>query len=242
MAGGKNKVVTATENSTAEILINNPPLNVIDTEVLQELIGAITELEAQEGVERVNIGSRVNELFSVGFDTSCVLIRMEDRMDDIFTLARSVAWLIRSSEKFYIARIQGLCLGLGLELALSCDMVIYGRNTMIGYPDIIYGMPFLTGSPWTMFSEREAELMLSGAVVAAEDASLSRFVPSSSRAETGKNMLYARRFYKKTRPRQISQIDGLLSKAYDLSAIDLKGLERFREIAAGRLNIPFNPD
>ncbi len=242
VASGKNKVIVKKEKGSARILLNNPPLNVIDTEVLQDLVQAISELEINEEIDHVTIGSNLKGVFSVGFDTSCVLIRMEDRMNDIFTLARSVSWLIRSSEKLYSARINGLCLGLALEIVLSCDAVVYDKDTRIGNPEIRFGMPFLTGVPWNMFSHDEAGLMLSGRIIEAGEAEFSGFIPSSALSKFEKNFIYARRFYKRIRPRETSQVDGMLSMVYDLAAIDLKGLERFREVIAGSLNIPLDPD
>ncbi len=242
MINGRNKVTIQKDGDSATVLINNPPVNVIDIEVLQDLITSLSGIETEDKIEKVIIKSALAGIFSAGFDTSCILIRMEDRMDNIFTLARTVSWLVRSSEKLYIAEVSGLCLGLGYELALACDIVSCGDRVKVGFPDIKFGMPFLTGIPWKLFPESALHQMLSGKVSGVNSLNIPGLMPQGEAENMSRNFLSALRFYKRTKPRETNQLDGLISKVYDLGSIDLKGLERFRELIISGLEPPLNPD
>ena len=238
----RNKVRSEQSGDSAFIYLNNPPFNVIDVEVLQDLITLISETELSDGIRKVVVRSKIRGIFSVGFDISCILIRLKDRMEEIFSLARTVWNLITSSQKIYIAEVDGLCLGLAYELIYSFDSVSFGKNAMLGFPDIKFGMPFLTGVPWERIPDEGISHMLSGEITSARNL---HFFSSPSLAEENtdsRNYFYALSFYKKSRRRANNPIDNLISSSYDLGAIDLKGLERFREITVASLNVPLNTD
>jgi enoyl-CoA hydratase/carnithine racemase len=44
-----------------------------------------------------------------------------------------------------VAAVQGRCLGGGLELVLSCDLVVSGRSAQFGCPEALLGIPTLQG-------------------------------------------------------------------------------------------------
>jgi 2-oxoglutaroyl-CoA hydrolase len=54
-----------------------------------------------------------------------------------------LAWNVAAAERFpkpVIARIQGYCLGVGLELALACDFRVAADDAQLGLPEVGLGM------------------------------------------------------------------------------------------------------
>ena len=73
-----------------------------------------------------------------------------------------------------IAALEGYALGGGCELALTCDMIIAGRSTKLGQPEIRVGiMPGAGGTQHllrTIGKYRASKMVLTGEPVAAPDA------------------------------------------------------------------------
>lgn len=241
MESGRSKVLMKKTGDSAFISLNNRPFNVIDVEVLQDLITVISEAEVSDEIRKVVVRSKIEGVFSVGFDTSCMLIRLKDRMEEIFNLARTVWNLITSSQKVFIAEVDGLCAGLAYELIYAFDLVVCGSRAMFGFPDIKFGMPLLTGIPWGRIPEDGISHMMSGEIVSADRLNFIRAQQKSRSDSDNRNYLYAISFYKRSRRRSNEPIDNIIPSAYDLGAIDLRGLERFREVTLAALNVPLNP-
>jgi 2-oxoglutaroyl-CoA hydrolase len=54
-----------------------------------------------------------------------------------------LAWNVAAAERFpkpVIARIEGYCLGVGLELALACDFRVAAEGAQLGLPEVGLGM------------------------------------------------------------------------------------------------------
>ena len=54
-----------------------------------------------------------------------------------------LAWNVAAAERFpkpVIARLQGYCLGVGLELALACDFRVAADDVQLGLPEVGLGM------------------------------------------------------------------------------------------------------
>jgi 2-oxoglutaroyl-CoA hydrolase len=54
-----------------------------------------------------------------------------------------LAWNVAAAERFpkpVIARLQGYCLGVGLELALACDFRVAAEDVQLGLPEVGLGM------------------------------------------------------------------------------------------------------
>jgi len=72
------------------------------------------------------------------------------------TVARQVRWerdiwgLMLSISKPLIAGIHGYCLGLGLEVALLCDLRIASRDSIFGMPELGLGMLPAAGGTQTL--------------------------------------------------------------------------------------------
>ena len=72
-----------------------------------------------------------------------------------------------------IARIDGYCLGAGLEIAASCDLRVASARSTFGMPEVRVGIPSVIEAallPRLIGWGRSRELMLTGRQVTAEEA------------------------------------------------------------------------
>lgn len=72
-----------------------------------------------------------------------------------------------------IARIDGYCLGAGMEIATACDMRVASTNAVFGMPEVKYGVPSGMEAcllPRAMTWGKAMELVYTGEFISAEEA------------------------------------------------------------------------
>ncbi|MCS6891938.1 MAG: enoyl-CoA hydratase [Rhodovarius sp.] len=80
---------------------------------------------------------------------------------------------IRDCPKPVIARIEGYCLGAGLEIAAACDLRIAAPSARFGMPEVRIGMPSVVEAallPGLIGWGRTRRLLLLGETIGAEEA------------------------------------------------------------------------
>jgi 2-(1,2-epoxy-1,2-dihydrophenyl)acetyl-CoA isomerase len=81
---------------------------------------------------------------------------------------------LRSLAKPIIASVHGVCLGMGLDLAMSCDLRIAAESARLGEPRILRGLHISTGStyllPRLVGMSRATEILMSGRFLEAAEA------------------------------------------------------------------------
>lgn len=108
----------------------------------QGLLGVSLNLEARvlllQGAGPVfSAGIDFNFLAKVGQDDGRAAgIRLREDIENIQTILNRIERI----EKPVVAKIQGFCGGLGLELALTADFRIASENATLGVPEIILGI------------------------------------------------------------------------------------------------------
>jgi len=119
----------------ASVVLNRPPLNIINLEMLDELNAAwsdVEDLKAQVAV----ISAAGDRAFSAGVD---VADHMPGKVEMMIERFHQFIRRIRKSECITIAAIHGHTLGGGAELAMTCDLVIAADDTQLGQPEISLG-------------------------------------------------------------------------------------------------------
>ena len=119
----------------ARIRLQNPPLNVIDIPMMEELSAALTDIESQPDIG-VLILSGSQHAFSVGVD---VAAHTPDKVEEMLGKFHAVIRALVASKKVSIAAVHGHCLGGGAELAMVCDLVYTSELATWGFPEIKLG-------------------------------------------------------------------------------------------------------
>ncbi len=115
-------------SSVARVVLNNPPLNVIDIPMMEELARTLAEIEARSDISVVVLSGE-GKAFSVGVD---VAAHTPDKVEAMLLKFHGVIRALVASRKVTVAAVHGHCLGGGAELAMVCDMVVFDRLGAVG--------------------------------------------------------------------------------------------------------------
>src|SRR5438270_8312361 len=72
-----------------------------------------------------------------------------------------------------IAALHGYCIGMGMTLALHCDLRLAAKNTVLGYPEVRHGMISAVSAirlPQVIPRARALEMLLLARNIGADDA------------------------------------------------------------------------
>jgi cyclohexa-1,5-dienecarbonyl-CoA hydratase len=155
----------------ANITLRNPPINVIDIPMMEELSAAIATVEAH--LEISTLVMRGSEkTFSAGVD---VAAHTRDKVAEMLTRFHAIFRALVTSKKVLVAEVRGHCLGGGAELAMMCDVVITSDTATWGFPEIQLGCfppVAVTALASIIGQKRAGELILTGRKFNGREASL----------------------------------------------------------------------
>jgi enoyl-CoA hydratase len=158
-------------------------LNALDTELMTELVDALTPLDRDPGVGCFVITGS-DRVFAAGADIKEMSGKSTADMigEDYFAGWEAFAAL-RTPK---IAAVAGYALGGGCELAMMCDVIIAADNAKFGQPEITLGViPGIGGTQRLtrlVGRAKAMDLILTGRLIDAEEADriglVSRVVPA----------------------------------------------------------------
>lgn len=111
--------------------------NALSNDVLAELARALGQADVDDDVRAVVLAGS-EKVFASGAD-----LRDLARMDasELYFGERFRAWdAIRATRTPLVAAVSGFCLGGGLELAMSCDVVVAAEGAKLGLPETSLGL------------------------------------------------------------------------------------------------------
>ena len=169
------KISAHIDRSIATITFRNPKkLNAWDGQMLDELIATLDEISKNDEV-RLLILTGEGKAFSVGADMNWFT---PDPLTHRFRMQARFAHhffdTLEELEKPVLAAINGVCVGGGLELALSCDLRVATEQARFGFPEVNAGI--IPGSGGCSRLARlvgvgmAKELVLTGELISAADA------------------------------------------------------------------------
>jgi cyclohexa-1,5-dienecarbonyl-CoA hydratase len=125
------------EGRVAWLTIDRPPLNILDIPTIQQLGAAIATLD-QLGpdLQVVVLRGAGERAFSAGV---AVQDHTPDKIAPMLESFHRAIRLLRDLPAVTIAAVRGYCLGGGMELALSCDLVIASEESRFGQPEVELG-------------------------------------------------------------------------------------------------------
>jgi len=125
----------------AELTLDRPEaMNAVSTQLARDLSAACAELSADPEVRVVLVTSTSPTAFCVGAD-----LKERHSFSDADLLAqrpvtRAAYNGVLNLPMPTIAVVEGYALGGGLEIALSCDLIIAGSSAVVGLPEVSVGV------------------------------------------------------------------------------------------------------
>jgi cyclohexa-1,5-dienecarbonyl-CoA hydratase len=172
MVAGKpaqNAITAELHGDIARLVINRPPLNVLDLDTISRLRGALEEMLNHTTVKIVELRGR-ESAFCAGVDIRDHFPeRAPEMLSEFHSLIRSVMY----APVPVIAVVQGFCLGGGMELALAADLVIAAEDASFGQPEMHVGCFAPVASvllPRLMPEKKALELLLTGKMISGTEA------------------------------------------------------------------------
>jgi cyclohexa-1,5-dienecarbonyl-CoA hydratase len=153
----------------ARLVLRNPPLNVIDIPMMEELEQALGEIEARSDISVVLLSGE-GETFSAGVD---VAAHTPDKVDGMLHKFHAVIRALVASKKVTVAAVHGNCLGGAAELAMVCDIAYTTASAQWGFPEIklaCYPPVACTALAALVGQKRAAELILTGRTISGSEA------------------------------------------------------------------------
>lgn len=120
------------------ITLNNPPVNAVCTELLEELEEKLDSLK--ESKSRAIIITGEGKSFVAGADISEMKDMSPVEAEEFSRKGHRVFTKIENFPKPIIAAINGFTLGGGLEIAMSCDILIASEKAKFGQPEVGLGL------------------------------------------------------------------------------------------------------
>ncbi|KAI5071432.1 hypothetical protein GOP47_0013683 [Adiantum capillus-veneris] len=156
------------------ITFSNPPVNALAMPILNGLKSKFEEASNRKDVKAIVVMGEYGK-FSGGFDIATLL--ETQKTGNVSLLGRvSIDIMINTiegSKKPSVAAIEGLALGGGLELAMSCNARIAAPKAQLGQPELQLGIiPGFGGTqrlPRLVGLSKAIEMMLSSKPVTSEE-------------------------------------------------------------------------
>jgi 2-oxoglutaroyl-CoA hydrolase len=131
------RVERSAETGIATVTLDVPEkLNRLSMPARDELARAFAELGEDEAVRVIVLGGAGDRAFTAGGDVAGF---MERSPEVLSRLAHNVGAPERCP-KPVLAKLHGFTFGVGLELALACDLRVAADDTLLGLPEITLGM------------------------------------------------------------------------------------------------------
>jgi cyclohexa-1,5-dienecarbonyl-CoA hydratase len=163
-------VLTEQSGPVARLVINRPPLNILDIDTIRELNSRLAVAFKQPGVRLVEIRGAGEKAFSVGVDVRDHLPdRAPEMLREFHSLIRSVLY----APCPVLAVVRGHCLGGGMELAMSCDFIVASDDARFAQPEVKVGaFPPVAAVLLSKIipAKKALELVLTGEPIAAKEA------------------------------------------------------------------------
>ena len=126
-------------NGVAVITLDRPQvLNALDVPAKERLAEIWQEIADDDAVRVAVLTGAGSKAFCAGSDIK--EINRTGRMVTTETLMRAIPGVGVPLAKPVIAALHGYCIGMGMTLALHCDLRLAAKDTVLGYPEVKHGM------------------------------------------------------------------------------------------------------
>ena len=127
-----NEIVTETHGRVRLITLNRPEArNAVNSALGLALVAAVDELDSDDGLT-AGVLTGAGRGFSAGMDLKAFAKEGPPKGFNQF--------LVNGSQKPLIAAVEGFALAGGLEIALTCDLIVAAKGVKLGIPEVNKGL------------------------------------------------------------------------------------------------------
>jgi enoyl-CoA hydratase / 3-hydroxyacyl-CoA dehydrogenase len=154
--------------------LNNPPMNAISPQVIQDLGKVWEEVKGDDEVRAMVVYSSLPVVFSAGADIKAFTSMDEAAGADLINTGHALLRELGQNRKSTVAAVNAIAFGGGCELAMACDFRVAARSAVFGQPEINLGIiPGFGGTqrlPRLVGPSKALEMNLTGDAVLAPEA------------------------------------------------------------------------
>ncbi len=162
------------QGSVYRLTVSRPErLNIVDTAVLTDMGDALAEISGDDTARAIILRGAGSKAWIGGADINELVTLNSETARAFITRLHRVCLALRESPVPVIARIDGFCLGAGLEIAACCDLRIASTDSRFGMPEVQVGIPSVIEAallPRLIGSGRTRDLVLTGRIIDAQEA------------------------------------------------------------------------
>ena len=168
-------IIYEKKDNVAWITLNRPEkYNAQNQTLRSEVVAALDDAKDDDEVRVIVLTGAGDKAFSAGADISNFVDWTTISVITTNKGAKRPYNFIREIPKPVIAMVNGMALGGGCELAMSCDIIIASDNARFGQPEISVGViPGGTGTqilPRLVGEKKAREMIFTGDPISAEEA------------------------------------------------------------------------
>ena len=127
-----NEIVAETHGRVRLITLNRPEArNAVNSALGLALVAAVDELDSDDGLT-AGVLTGAGRGFSAGMDLKAFAMEGPPKGFNQF--------LVNGSQKPLIAAVEGFALAGGLEIALTCDLIVAAKGVKLGIPEVNKGL------------------------------------------------------------------------------------------------------
>jgi enoyl-CoA hydratase len=148
-------------------------LNSLDSATAAALIEAVTRASAEPRLRVVVLTGAGDKAFIGGANIEELKALTPQTARGVITRLHDCCAALRACPVPVVARINGWCLGAGMEIAASCDFRIASGNARFGMPEVKLGIPSVIEAallPRLVGAGRARWLVMTGETITAEEA------------------------------------------------------------------------
>ena len=146
----------------------------LDQNSLDELAHHFNTIRASTQIRVVILRSASEKYFCVGANINVLRELTTDSIEAWVAHGHTIFDDLATLPVPVLARVEGYCLGGGLELALACDLIVASPAASFGQPEGRLGLVPGWGATWRLPQRigvaRAKQMMFSGGTIAAEEA------------------------------------------------------------------------
>lgn len=162
------------EGRLAQVTINHPPVNALNSKVMEALEKTFDSLSADKTIGAVVITGAGDKAFVAGADIREFTTLSSENGEQLSRRGQLIFQKIEDFPAPVIAAVNGFALGGGLELVLCCDIRVMAENAKVGLPEVTLAIfPGYGGTqrlPRIIAPGKAKELIYTGDMIGAEEA------------------------------------------------------------------------